>query len=61
MYSMKKVKAALRMYHKCGSVTETIRTLGYPSRQTMYTWIDSEGDSGFARRRGSRVKSVHPL
>ena len=36
MYSRKQVLKALRLYRKCGSVTKTIRILGYPSRESMY-------------------------
>jgi len=39
MYSRKQVLKALRLYRKCGSVTKTIRILGYPSRESMYLWI----------------------
>ena len=38
MYSKKQVMKALRLYRKCGSATETIRTLGYPSRTRLYQW-----------------------
>ena len=34
---------ALQVYHQCGSVTNTIRMLGYPTRRALYTWIDNEG------------------
>ena len=43
MYSKNQVKEALKFYHKYGSVTKTIRLLGYPSRQMMYQWIHNEG------------------
>lgn len=39
IYSRKQVLKALRLYRKCGSVTKTIRILGYPSRESMYLWI----------------------
>lgn len=32
-----------QVYHQCGSVTETIRVLGYPTRRSLYTWIENEG------------------
>lgn len=41
MYSKKQVKKALRLYKKCGSATETVRTLGYPSRTSLYQWARS--------------------
>ena len=34
---------ALQVYHQCGSVTNTIRMLGYPTRRALYTWIENEG------------------
>ena len=43
MYSQDKIDIALQVYHQCGSVTETIRVLGYPTRRLLYTWIENEG------------------
>lgn len=43
MYSQDKINIALQVYHQCGSATEPIRVLGYPTRRTLYTWISSEG------------------
>lgn len=34
---------ALRLYHKCGSVTKTIQTLGFPGREMLYQW-EKSGD-----------------
>lgn len=42
MYSQDKINIALKLYHQCGSVSETIRVLGYPTRQALYTWIRNE-------------------
>ena len=42
MYSQDKINIALQVYHQCGSVTNTIRMLGYPTRRTLYTWIENE-------------------
>ena len=39
MYTYEKRIRALQKYEETGSVTETIRTLGYPERQTLYRWI----------------------
>lgn len=43
MYPQDKIDIALQVYYQCGSVTETIRVLGYPTRRTLYTWIENEG------------------
>lgn len=43
MYSQDKINIALQVYHQCGSVTNTIRMLGYPTRRALYTWIENEG------------------
>lgn len=43
MYSQDKIDIALQVYHQCGSVTNTIRMLGYPTRRALYTWIENEG------------------
>ena len=41
MYSQDKINIALQVYHQCGSVTDTIRVLGYPTRRALYTWIET--------------------
>ena len=43
MYSQDKIDVALKVFHQCGSVTTTIRVLGYPTRRTLYIWIANEG------------------
>ena len=43
MYSQDKTDIALQVYHQCGSVTNTIRMLGYPTRRALYTWIENDG------------------
>lgn len=50
MYSQDKINVALKVYHQCGSVTSTIRVLGYPTRRALYTWIASEGAARPARK-----------
>lgn len=42
MYSKDKVDIVLKAYHQCGSVSNTIRMLEYPTRRTLYTWIENE-------------------
>ena len=43
MYSEEQRRKALRTYHRIESVTDTVRQLGYPSREHLYTWIRNEG------------------
>lgn len=45
MYSKEQRTKALRVYHRIGSVTETVRRLGYPSREHLYAWIRKEASS----------------
>lgn len=42
MLSYEKRIRALQMYEQTKSVTETIRILGYPGRQTLYRWIKEQ-------------------
>ena len=42
MYTREQVKKALDLYRECGSVTMTIRRLGYPSRTMLYQWAEDE-------------------
>ncbi len=39
-------KMALEMLAGCGSVTETVRSLGYPSRTVLYHWIKNDDAAG---------------
>lgn len=43
MYSQDKIDIAFKVYHQCGSISTTIRVLGYPTRRALYTWIANEG------------------
>ncbi len=43
MYSRNKIDIALKVYHQCGSVTTSIRVLGYPIQRALYAWIANEG------------------
>lgn len=38
-YTIAQKSKALQTYEETQSVTQTIRQLGYPTRQTMYYWI----------------------
>lgn len=50
MYSQDRINIALQIYHQCGSVTETIRVLGYLTRSALYTWIENEGGQRSPRK-----------
>ena len=51
MYSEEQKAKALCIYHRIGSVTDTVRRLGYPSREHLYTWIRNEGATKEKRKR----------
>ena len=42
MYSQKEKEEALKLFHQTKSISETIRILGYPTRQQLYRWIKVE-------------------
>jgi hypothetical protein len=42
MYSKQQKTNALELYKQTGSVTETVRILGYPTRKQLYNWIYEE-------------------
>ncbi len=63
MYSRIKRQKAMKLYAETGSVTEVIRTLGYPTRRTLYNWLEEdgiqgEGGSGF-RAGGRSERAAH--
>lgn len=37
-YTKEQIKKTLRLFEETQSVTETIRKLGYPTREYFYTW-----------------------
>ncbi|MDD5927657.1 MAG: IS256 family transposase [Firmicutes bacterium] len=51
MYSEEQKAKVLCIYHRIGSVTDTVRRLGYPSREHLYTWIRNEGTTKEKRKR----------
>ena len=51
MYSKEQRAKALRIYHQIGAVTDTVRQLGYPSREHLYTWIRNEGKTKEKRKK----------
>ena len=61
MYSQDKIDIARQVYHQCGSVTETIRVLGYPTRRALYTWIENEGMPKSPRKEAIHANTAeHP-
>ena len=61
MYSDKQRAKALRLYHRIGSATQTVRQLGYPSREHLYSWILEEGKGKKHRKTASVVNTKeHP-
>ena len=52
MFTHEKKIRALQLYEQTHSVTETIRILNYPGRQTLYKWIKEQGEP-------ARVKSTY--
>ena len=59
MFSKEKIEIALRVYHQCGSLTETIRILGYPARTTLYNWIAAEDSEEPSNKLPQRI-NPHP-
>lgn len=61
MYSEEQRIKALRMYHRIGSVTDTVRRLGYPSREQLHAWIRNDGKPK-ERRKKLNLKNTteHP-
>lgn len=50
MYSRNKINIVLQLYNQCGSVTETVRVLEYPTRRVLHTWIGNEGSPKSPRK-----------
>ncbi len=44
-YSKSQIELALQTYHQCKSVTKTVRTLGYPARESLYRWLYWEANN----------------
>ena len=38
-YSKEQIKKALELYQQCKSLSQTVRILGYPTRENLYKWI----------------------
>lgn len=61
MYSKEKRRVALQTYHREESVAETIRLLGYPSRECLYRWLQEEGHPKPARKKSKVINcKEHP-
>ncbi|WP_294379373.1 IS3 family transposase [uncultured Clostridium sp.] len=61
MYSDEKREAALKYYHQCGSVTETVIQLGYPSKCLLYKWLKKENQPPMPRKKAHVINtSEHP-
>lgn len=43
MFSKEQIERALALYHESGSIGKTIQELGYPTRRSLYHWIEKEG------------------
>lgn len=44
--------AAIELFISCGSATETVRQLGYPSRSNLYKWYNDYLEKGYVRKPG---------
>ncbi len=61
MYLEEQRTKALHTYYRIGSVTKTIRLLGYPIRQQMYRWILEEKQGKVPRKHSMLVNiQEHP-
>jgi len=61
LYSKEKIAATLKIYHQCGSVTTTVRILGYPTKRAFYTWIANDGVSKPEHKSFKLINSLeHP-
>ena len=61
MYSRDKINIALQIYNQCGSVTETVRVLGYPTRRALYTWIGHQKGRKSSRKELININTAqHP-
>lgn len=56
MFAYEKRIRALQMYEQTKSVTETIRILGYPGRETLYKWIK---DQNQPRKKKSTYRGIN--
>lgn len=61
MYSQEEVNIALNLYHQFGSVTKTVRILGYPARKILYQWISNEDKPKKQRKVPELINTkIHP-
>ena len=45
MYTKQQKEIALKLYKQTGSVSKTVRMLGFPTREHLYNWINEEKKS----------------
>ncbi len=60
MYSQGKIDTALKVYHRCRSIRETARILGYPAQRTLYDWVAQEHKRKPPRRQNTWRQLHHP-
>lgn len=61
MYSQDKINTVLQVHDQCRSVTETCRVLGYPTRRTLYIWIENKNVPNSPRKELANINtSQHP-
>lgn len=61
-YSKEQIKKALELYQQCKSVSQTVRILGYPTRENLYKWIKKENVTQKERKKLPIIinSSYHP-
>lgn len=62
MYSKQQKEIALNVYKQTESVSETVRILGYPTREHLYNWIREEKTPPHKRKEYPRIDNPpdHP-
>ena len=61
MFSKEQIERALALYHECGSIGKTVQELGYPTRRSLYHWIEKEGKERPPRKPYKNVNTPdHP-
>ena len=61
MFTKEQKRRALTLYHVCGSIGETVRKLGYPSRRMLYHWIKNDGKERPGKRTYRNINTPeHP-
>jgi|GEM_PF-1519696 len=55
MYSKEQREKALELFDRNGSITRTIQALGYPTRRSLYTWIQEREAATMGSHRRSKA------